>query len=150
MIRLLFIALFVATYISITASLFWTDWKKSILPNPLTISLILCGLGFSPLHNTLLNHCLGALYGGGIFVLIRLITTNYYKKEALGCGDIKLATGIGAYWGTSHILHAIHISFIMGGCIAVLLLLFTDKEKSDTIPFGPILISSSWLYLLLL
>ena len=65
-------------------------------------------------------------------------------SNAMGAGDVKLAAGIGAYWGSTHILYSIYISFILGGLIALIVLLVTDKEKTDYIPFGPILIASSW------
>ncbi len=136
--------LFLCLYFSITARLFWIDLFSFVLPNTMTYSLLFSGIGYSIIQGQFFDHGMAVLCGSGVFLLIRVLTCWIYKREAMGAGDVKLAAGIGAYWGLTHILYSIYISFILGGLIALIVLLLTDKKKTDYIPFGPILIASSW------
>ena len=65
---------------------------------------------------------------------------------ALGFGDVKLAFVIGlfaGFLGWGHLAVASIGAFILGGVIAVLLLLFRRASRKDAIPFGPFMTSAA-------
>ena len=64
---------------------------------------------------------------------------------ALGFGDVKLALLIGlftGYLGWGHLVIASIGAFVLGGVIAVLLLVLRKATRKDSIPFGPFMTSA--------
>jgi leader peptidase (prepilin peptidase)/N-methyltransferase len=57
----------------------------------------------------------------------------------MGGGDIKLMGAMGAFLGLRAAVLALLISFILGGIIGLLLIVFKIKSRKDYIPFGPFL-----------
>jgi len=86
---------------------------------------------------------IGAVIGGGLFLAIRLLGSFFLKEEAMGMGDIKLATGIGAFLGWKIGLISFFISFFLGAAIVIILLLTHLKKRKDRIPFAPFLIAAA-------
>ena len=62
-----------------------------------------------------------------------------FKKEAMGGGDIKLTAGTAAVLGWQGIAGPLLIGSILGGVVAVALLLLKKKKLGETLPFGPFL-----------
>lgn len=111
------------------------DYNHKIIPNSINLFLLLYGIIFSIIDfsfNNLTSNLLGLFIGGGLFLLIAIIT-----KGAMGGGDIKLVAVLGLLFGLKKILLIIFLSFIMGAIISILLLLFKIKKRKDYIPFGP-------------
>ncbi len=76
----------------------------------------------------------GASYFGVMFLLALL------ARGGIGFGDVKLAFLIGVFtgylsWG--HVIVAGVGAFLIGGLIAVLLLITRRRGRKDAIPFGP-------------
>lgn len=75
------------------------DYKKQIIPNRLTLTLLEGGLLFTFIQgisnlNVAIDCFLGLIVGVGIFLLITLIGWLFSKKEAIGFGDVKLIAAI--------------------------------------------------------
>ncbi|MDR2778933.1 MAG: prepilin peptidase [Puniceicoccales bacterium] len=96
----------------------------------------------------------GACLGSGLVFWIAIIGEMVFKKEAIGCGDIKLLGTIGAFIGWKGCLFA-----ILGGCLIstlislpLLLVWKLAKAKNFTIPreipFAPVLVVGSITYVL--
>jgi leader peptidase (prepilin peptidase)/N-methyltransferase len=66
----------------------------------------------------------------------------------MGLGDVKLIAGMGSFWGIQHVLLTLYLSFILGGLAAILLIVIRKKHRRDHIPFGPVIILSSFLALI--
>lgn len=82
-------------------------------------------------RENLLFHALGFLVGGGIFLLIALVT------HAMGGGDIKLMAVLGFWMGLKAILITTVLSFMIGAVVSIVLLITGKKGRKDFIPFGP-------------
>jgi len=107
------------------------------------------GLIFGGLTGSLLPSLIGAVIGGGLFLAIRLLGSFFLKEEAMGMGDIKLATGIGAFLGWKMGLVCFFISFLLGAVIVIILLLTHLKKRKDKIPFAPFLVGAAFISLFL-
>ncbi|MEK9658214.1 MAG: prepilin peptidase [bacterium] len=119
---------------------YFTDLETQILPNSLTIGLVILGLGFSMYHQTLVPHCLAILYCSGSLIIIEKLSFWYYKKPALGWGDIKLSAGLAAMWGLKITSTALFLSFLIGGIYAIYLITLKKRSKTSYLAFGPFII----------
>lgn len=84
-----------------------------------------------------------ALTGGGIFLLIAIVT-----KGGMGGGDIKFVAALGLWLGLKLTLLTILLSFLVGGLGSGLLLLTRLKRRKDFIPFGPFIAASALISML--
>jgi len=88
-----------------------------------------------------------AALGGGIgFALFLLIAIA--SRGGMGWGDVKLAGLIGVATGFPLIFVAVIIGAILGGIVAVALLLTKKRKRRETIPFGPFLALAAMITLL--
>lgn len=86
----------------------------------------------------------GFFIGGGLLYLIAIMAHLIFKKDAIGGGDIKLASFIGIYLG-GYVLLALFISFFLGAVVGIALIASSKKEAKDMIPFGPFMAAGSIL-----
>lgn len=126
--------------IALLIPIFLIDYDHSIIPDHLNLGIFVVAImifisGVSLGENgwnDLLFQIFGLLAGGGFFFLIAVVTNG-----AMGGGDIKIMAALGFLFGLSHTLVLMFFSFILGGIISSLLLLFKIKKRKDYIPFGP-------------
>jgi len=85
---------------------------------------------------------IGAGIGLVIFSLIALIS-----RGGMGWGDIKMAALIGVITGY-FVLCSLLVAVVLGGVVAVILLLSGSKKRKEGIPFGPFLSLATVLTLL--
>ncbi|MDR6882288.1 leader peptidase (prepilin peptidase)/N-methyltransferase [Bacillus sp. 3255] len=78
------------------------------------------------------SYVLGAIAGGGIVIVIALLS-----RGGMGMGDAKLLAVCGAVLGLSHILIAFVLACMIGSLIGGLLLLLKIIQRKQPIPFGP-------------
>jgi len=146
--------------------IFFIDWRWLVIPNELNLALLLIGVFITLVLNfgnfnenssspfftsfiapynlifpfstdkVIINHLYGAVFGGLIFGIIFLLG----RGRAMGLGDVKLALVSGLVIGWPDIFLAVILSFILGGLVAFILLIFKKKRFGDKIPFGPILV----------
>jgi len=87
-----------------------------------------------------------ALAGGigfGIFLLIAIVS-----RGGMGWGDVKLAALIGLATGFPLVFLAIIMGAILGGIVAVALVIAKKRTRRETIPFGPFLALAAMITLL--
>lgn len=132
-----------------------TDIEKMLLPNAVTypgfvmvliLSAVIMLLHYRPpwsfllpesmawLNNYLLNAIAGCLTG---FVLLLLVVI--VSRGGMALGDVKLAGLIGLMVGFPMVLVALFVAVILGGLVAIVLLIAKRRGKKDPIPFGPFL-----------
>ena len=75
--------------------------------------------------------------GVGAFLFFLVIVLAYPK--GMGGGDVKLAGLIGLMVGYPGVVVALYAAVIIGGLVALSLLVFRLKGRKDPIPFGPYL-----------
>ena len=134
-------------YVSVWLALFaWAsfiDFKSFILPDWLTLPLMLSGVVFNALNVN--NFCstadslLGVLLGYG---LIRIVDEWYFKvkkQRGIGQGDAKLLAAIGAILGWQAIFPILFCAAILGVVVGLSLLRVKRLTLQQQIPFGPFL-----------
>jgi len=110
------------------------DLKHYIIPDELSVFTIVSGIIFFFIIGDMSfkSLILAFLIGGGFLFIIALI-------GPMGGGDIKIMAGFALFLGLERTILALMMSFILGGVIGVLLILFKIKGRKDHIPFGPFL-----------
>jgi prepilin signal peptidase PulO-like enzyme (type II secretory pathway) len=125
------------------------DQKYMIIPDQFVIALAVTALGFLPTQSEFLPLVLGALIGGGSFLLAGLIGKLVFRKEAVGFGDVKLLAALGLVTGTTGIIAILILtvfsSAIVFGCLLIAGLLRKEEER----PLGPFIAASAAVVLLL-
>ncbi len=86
---------------------------------------------------------LGGAIGFVIFLLIALVS-----RGGMGWGDVKLAALIGLATGFPLVFLAIIMGAILGGIVAVALLIAKKRGRREAIPFGPFLALAAMVTLL--
>ncbi len=121
--------------------IFYFDIKEKIIPDFITLPLIILGLVINYfLTVNLVTYFFAMILGYLIFWLINFVGKLIYKKDVMGGGDAKLMALIGAFVGCKLMLLTIYFSFIFGGVLALFLIIFKLNKKGDYLPFGPIII----------
>mgnify|MGYP001034950325 CR=1 FL=1 len=88
-----------------------------------------------------------AAMGGGIgFVLFLLIAI--ISRGGMGWGDVKLAALIGLAAGFPLVFIALIMGAILGGVVAIVLVVVKRRKRKETIPFGPFLSLAAMITLL--
>ena len=86
---------------------------------------------------------LGGAIGFVVFLLIALVS-----RGGMGWGDVKLAALIGLATGFPFVFVAIIMAAILGGIVAVVLLVTRRRGRREMIPFGPFLAVAAMVTLL--
>ena len=86
---------------------------------------------------------LGGGIGFVIFLLIALIS-----RGGMGWGDVKLAALIGLATGFPQVILAVIMGAILGGIVAVALMIAGKRKRREAIPFGPFLAVAAMVTLL--
>lgn len=115
------------------------DLTHQLIPDAITIPGILLGLVMQILNGTWLLGLLGAGFGGGLILLMRVLGGWAWKKEVMGMGDVFLVAMIGAYAGFPDIILAIFIAAFLGAVFGIIYLSATRQQRETPIPFGPFL-----------
>jgi prepilin signal peptidase PulO-like enzyme (type II secretory pathway) len=86
---------------------------------------------------------LGGAIGFAIFLLIAIVS-----RGGMGWGDVKLAALIGLATGFPLVFLAIIMGAIIGGIVAVALVIVKKRKFKETLPFGPFLALAAMITLL--
>ena len=119
---------------------FWTDARRSLIPNGITMSGVATGLLYHSWADGwpgLAQSLLGLAAGFAVLVLL-------YALGALGAGDVKLFAAIGAITGFTFVLYSMMYSILYAGVIGIILLVW----KRQLLRRGLRLVH--WLFLLLI
>lgn len=92
------------------------------------VIFILIGVYFK---TNALPFILGGLLGGGIIVIIILIT------KGMGWGDAEICLLCGLFLGWKLTVVMLMLSFVLGGIIGIVLIALKIKSRKDYIAFGP-------------
>jgi leader peptidase (prepilin peptidase)/N-methyltransferase len=137
-------------FFSILIPLIWIDIDHFLLPDVLTLNLIVVGLLVSLLGLLSLDFkdsFLGALLGFLIPWSVNKLYFLWKKHDGFGGGDFKLLSGIGAWLGGAKILPILTLSSILALTYTLFLFVIGKKMTLNTaLPFGPFLIISSGVF----
>jgi leader peptidase (prepilin peptidase) / N-methyltransferase len=129
-------------------ALAWTDWTSLVLPDVLTLPLLLAGLllTFALQPEDLVDHCLAAVVAYLTFQALSLTYRRLRGREGLGGGDAKLLAAAGAWCGLEALPFVVLGSALAGLLAALALALAGRPVTSRTqIPFGPCIALAFWL-----
>ena len=132
--------------------IFIYDLKHYIIPDKVLFPAIIItfiyqlfsALGGPALGWQIVNYLLAALIASGFFLAIFLLS----KGRAMGFGDVKLAILMGLLLGVPNIFVALFLAFFFGAIIGIILMIYKGKSLKSEIPFGPFLISGTFLAML--
>lgn len=136
--------------LAIAYLLLWTgivitfiDLEHLIIPDEINLFLAVCG-GIYYIYQTILQGhflvepLLASLIGAGLLFIIAMI-------GAMGGGDIKYMAAVGLFLTPITMGIAIYISFILGGMIALILVIIGKYKRKMEIPFGPYLVIGTFV-----
>jgi leader peptidase (prepilin peptidase) / N-methyltransferase len=138
------------------ALLFWLvalaliDFDTFTLPNPLTQSGLVLGLGFQLLLGFQVNglrgaiaHFVGAIgamvLGIWLLDIVGFLGSIMLGQQAMGGGDPKLLAMIGVWLGWQNVLLTIALSCALGTLIIGGAMQLGKHERKQHLPFGPFL-----------
>ena len=135
--------------------IFFIDLKHFIIPNEITITLMVIGILKSivpDLNNEIFPNFINSVLGGVIgYILIWLIILFYKKvrnKEGMGLGDAKLLSAIGFWFGWVSLPFILFFSSFIALVSVLPDLIKNKKNLTSQIPFGPFIILGTLSYLL--
>ena len=145
-------------FVSWLLALSLIDLDTMTLPNQLTQSGLILGVGFqlmlsffSEAHpgweNQLIVAISGAVLGLWLFDAIAVLGSIIFQKSAMGGGDAKLAAMMGAWLGWKYLLLAGFIACALGAFGGGSALALGWLKRSSRMPFGPFLALGSILTL---
>jgi leader peptidase (prepilin peptidase)/N-methyltransferase len=129
-------------------TLSWIDVSSFLLPDVLTLPLLLSGLTVTGLTDpdALTDHCIAAGFGYLAFQGLAVAYRHLRGREGLGGGDAKLIAAAGAWCGLALLPFVILGSAIAGLLTALGLALTGHAVTSGTrIPYGPCIAAALWL-----
>jgi leader peptidase (prepilin peptidase)/N-methyltransferase len=117
------------------------DLDHRIVPDAITLPGILVGVLASVFLTPVgfINAIIGLSLGGGLFLLIAVLSLVVLGREGMGGGDIKLIAMIGAFLGWQAVLVTIVLGALLGAAVGVGLILLRKQGRKDPLPFGPFL-----------
>ena len=72
--------------------------------------------------------------------LLTFMTLSFVSKRGIGAGDVRLATVVAmflGYLGATYVFQGLALSFMLGGVVALLLLISRKANRNTRIAFGP-------------
>ncbi|HLY46847.1 MAG TPA: prepilin peptidase [Stellaceae bacterium] len=125
----------------------WIDWRHWVLPDALTLPLIVGGLVtaalFDPDH--VLDRALGAALG---YLAMRAIATAYRAtrgRDGLGGGDAKLLCAAGAWLGLAAVPQTLlGAALVALAAVGGLRLGGIRLGAQSALPFGPFIAAAAW------
>ncbi len=120
---------------------FSIDYRFQLIPDEAHVYFLILGIINMVFDiSNFGSYILGAIIGGGIFLLIAGFAIIFLKKEGMGFGDVKLMASLGFLFGAKNILAITLCSFFIGAIIGAALLIIKRKDKESYIPFGPFIV----------
>ncbi len=132
----------------ILLTLAWIDWTDLLLPDVLTLPLLLAGLMLTLVWEpeALTDHCVAAISGYLSFQGLAIAYRRLRGRDGLGGGDAKLIAAAGAWCGLAALPFVVLTSAFLGLLAALGLALTQANMTSRTqIPFGPCIALAFWL-----
>ena len=115
------------------ALIIFTDFEQYVIFDRMLLPFALIGiLAAINLNLPVTDRILAAIFGGGIFLLIAIIS-----RGGIGGGDIKLVAVLGIWLGVENLLNVVIIACVGGGIVALILILTGKKSRQSYFAYGP-------------
>jgi len=130
--------------------LFIIDLKTMLLPDGFIVGLLVAVITFrvftyalSGTSASLVTELWGPAIGAGFLLLLWILT----KGRGIGLGDVKLMIPLGLLAGPLGTVALLFIAYMIGGLLALYLLLRKHATLTTALPFGPFLCGAAVLLL---
>jgi leader peptidase (prepilin peptidase) / N-methyltransferase len=126
----------------------WIDVLWLLLPDVLTLPLLLAGLGVASVTapDTIFWHALGAACG---YLGLRAVALTYRAlrgREGMGAGDAKLLAAAGAWLGVAALPWMVFLAALAGLAVAgISAAAGRPMQATTALPFGACLAAAFWL-----
>jgi leader peptidase (prepilin peptidase)/N-methyltransferase len=112
------------------------DLRHQVIPDLITLPGVLTGVvaNLAWARVPWLESLVGIAVGGGLFFVIIIASGG-----GMGGGDMKLGAMLGAFLGWKVALFSVFVAVLLGGALALGLLVSRKRGRKDPIPFGPFL-----------
>lgn len=126
------IAFLIATYVFIAIA--YIDLEHKIIPNLLTLPLMVGIIFFRLWQGEWLDALIGLLVGGGTLGLIAIV-----YPQGMGWGDVKLLAAVGVLLGWEKTCYVLILGCLLGLLIVAPLVFLKKMDRKQQFPFGPFL-----------
>lgn len=126
----------------------WIDWRHTILPDALTLPLIVIGLAVAGViePERLWDPLLGVVFGYAGLWAVAWAYRRLRGREGLGLGDAKLLAAAGAWVGVTGLPSVLAGAAVAALAAAVGMMLAGRRlDRYSALPFGPFLAAATWL-----
>ncbi len=123
----------VLTYVLITIA--FIDLEHRLIPNVLTLPMILIGLLFRGWQGEIVAGLLGGVIGGGLLFLVA-----FFYPRGMGMGDVKFLAMAGVFLGWEKALFVLFAGSFLGLLIMAPLMILKKLNRKTAFPFGPFLV----------
>jgi leader peptidase (prepilin peptidase)/N-methyltransferase len=108
-----------AVFLSILLGIAITDARFYIIPDQFSLGGGLLGLALAPFPGglTTVEALLGATVGFGVLWAVAKIGTWFFKKDAMGGGDLKMMGMVGAFLGIPGVLLTLFLGALLGSLV---------------------------------
>lgn len=127
-----------------------SDWKYRILPDQLEVLLAVTLIGFLGRSLGWRGALLGAGFGFAVMGATELIGRVFFHRSAVGGGDVKLFTVLGALTGWAGILSIFVMATLSSAARYAYLLAKNRIRRTDTMPYAPYVAGAAFVYWLFL
>ena len=126
----------------------WIDFETFVLPDLITLPLILAGLGVTWAQQpaALFNHAAAAALGYSGFRLLDLAYLTLRHRHGLGQGDAKLLAAAGAWMGLLVLPYIMATAGLIGIAMALLAARRDGLRGEQRVAFGPALALAFFLW----
>lgn len=132
-------------------ALAWIDWDCMLLPDVLTLPLVVAGLAVTWWEDAQLatEHALAAAFGYAAVMLLALGYRRLRGRDGIGEGDAKLVAALGAWVGLEG-LPPVVVGAALIGLLAALVMMLRGRDVRATtpLPFGCCLALAGWIVVL--
>ena len=144
------LVLFCAVLIMISLA----DTRFSIIPDELLIAggvlAVISAIPAALTQNSLmgwLSLLLGGALGAGMVLALNMIARLFYKRDALGMGDVKLLAVCGLACGLTGVLYVAVLTLFVAGGSFILLMALKKLSPDEYHPLGPYIVLATVLML---
>ncbi len=127
----------------LTFVIFVIDIEHQIIPDRLSFLLFLVSIVYIFFYTNISIY--SALFSGFASSLVYLFLHLVTNGRGMGLGDVKLAIPIGIMFSFERNITWILTTFVLGGFVAFILLIFKKASLKTKIAFGPFMIISFWI-----
>lgn len=130
------------------------DTRFSIIPDELLIAAgvlaVISALPAALAQNSLLgwlSPLLGGALGAGMVLALNLVARLFYKRDALGMGDVKLMAVCGLACGLTGVIYVAVLTLFVAGGSFILLMALKKLSPDEYHPLGPYIVLAAALTL---